>query len=113
MSYDYSTGRVNIVPFSASFTLTNEDIGKVFRYEGTANAAVSVPNDLHSGFSCGFIQYSSGTITIASGPHATKVAGGSATSAQYQAGSVIVTKRTGGNFGVVADIDYVVGGDFA
>lgn len=113
MSYDYSTGRVNIETFTSSFTLKNEDIGKVFRYEGTSNAVVTVGNDLHAGFSCGFIQYASGTITIAGGAHAAKVAGGSATSAQYQSGSVIVTKRTGGNFGVVADIDYMVGGDFA
>ncbi|QOZ69192.1 hypothetical protein [Bradyrhizobium arachidis] len=113
MSYDYSTGRVEIVPFTASFTLRNEDIGKAFRYEGATNASVTVPNDLHSGFSCGFIQYSTGTITIVSGAHATKVAGGSATNAQYQSGSLIVTKRSGGNFGVVADIDYLVGGDFS
>lgn len=113
MSYEYSTGRINIEAFTSSFTLKNEDIGKVFRYEGTTSATVTVPNDLHAGFSCGFIQYSTGAISIASGAHAAKVAGGSATSAQYQSGSVIVTKRTGGNFGVVADIDYMVGGDFA
>ncbi|WP_426615747.1 hypothetical protein [Bradyrhizobium sp. McL0616] len=112
MSYDYSTGRVKIVPFTASFTLTNDDVGKAFRYEGTTNATVTVPNDLHVGFSCGFLQYASGTIAIAAGAHATKVAGGSATSAQYQSGSVIVTKRSGGVFGVVADIEYMVGGDF-
>lgn len=30
MSYEYSTGRINVVPFTGNFTLKNEDIGKVF-----------------------------------------------------------------------------------
>ncbi|WP_234678912.1 hypothetical protein [Bradyrhizobium monzae] len=113
MSYDYSTGRVQVVPFTGSFTLKSEDIGKLFRCDDTANVTVTVPPDLHSGFSAGFLQYSTGTVTLVAANNASNKSGKTALSSQYQGGSILVTKRSGGDFGVIVTNEFVVGGDFA
>ncbi|MFT4121070.1 hypothetical protein [Bradyrhizobium sp.] len=106
--YDIATQVGNIESFSASFALQNEDNGKVFRCDSASNVTVAVPADLMEGFNVGFVQWDAGTITLASEPGATKRAGGSATSSQFQSGSLIVLKNTDG-----ASAEFKVGGDFA
>ncbi|MCK1286579.1 hypothetical protein IVB41_21905 [Bradyrhizobium sp. 44] len=91
---NYATQLGNIESISAAFTLHEFDNGKVFRHEGNNNITVIVSNDLPPGFNVGFIQNSTGTITIASASGANKRAGGSATSAQYQSGSLVVFANT-------------------
>ncbi|SCB37615.1 hypothetical protein GA0061098_1007152 [Bradyrhizobium shewense] len=112
MSYQYADFRGNVVPFTGSFTLTINDNGKIFRCDDTSNVTVSVPNDLYTGFNCGFIMYGTGTVTLAAAPHATNKSGKPALSIQYQSGGLMVTKRTGGP-GLLGDIEFVTGGDFA
>src|SRR4051794_32509461 len=112
MSYEYSTGRVQVVPFTGSFTLTNDDIGKFFRCDATSNVAVTVPPELHAGFSAGFMMYSTGTVTLVAAASASNKSGKTALSSQYQGGSLLVTKRSGGDFGVPVTNEFVVGGDF-
>jgi hypothetical protein len=115
MSYDYSTGRVRIVPLDRvadlghNYTLTNTDIGAVFRNDDTINYTITVPNTLIGGFSAGFLQYSTGTITLVAGANATNRSGKTALSAQYARGSVFVAKQNGGDTAA----EFLVGGDFA
>lgn len=97
----------NIEGFTGSFTLKNEDNGKVFRCDDASNVTITVPNSLIEGFNVGFVQWAAGSITLTAASGATKRAGGSATSAQYQRGSLIVIKNTN-----AASAEYVVGGDF-
>jgi hypothetical protein len=98
----------NIEGFTGSFALKNEDNGKIFRCDDSANVTITVPNTLMEGFNVGFAQWSTGTITLASDTGATKRAGGAATSSQYQSGSLVVLKNADG-----ASAEYKVGGDFA
>jgi hypothetical protein len=108
LSYDYAALRGNIVPFTGSFTLSRSDAGKIFRCEDTANVTVTVPGDLLEGFNCGFIMYSTGTVTIAAGTGASNKSGKTALSTQYQSGSVLMSKRTADG-----QHDFLLGGDFA
>lgn len=105
--YKTATEIGNIESVTGSFRLKNEDNGKVFRCEDTSNVTVTVSANLIEGFNVGFIQWASGTITLASDTGVTKRAGGSATSAQYQRGSLIVARNADN-----ASAEYVVGGDF-
>ncbi|MCK1436852.1 MULTISPECIES: hypothetical protein [unclassified Bradyrhizobium] len=93
--------------------MTRDDEGKIFRCGDTANVTVTISNDLPEGFNCGFVMYNTGTITLAASPHVVNRSAKTALSTQYQTGSIMVMQRTGGNFGVVADIEYLTGGDFA
>lgn len=106
-SYNAATEIGNIESFTGSFRLKNEDNGKVFRCEDAGNVTITVPSNLIEGFNCGAVQWSTGTITWAFTNGAVKRAGGSATSAQYQRGSLIVLKNVDG-----ASAECVVGGDF-
>ncbi|QOZ69193.1 hypothetical protein [Bradyrhizobium arachidis] len=112
MSYQYADFRGNVVPFTGSFTLTINDNGKVFRCDDPSNVVVTVPSDLHTGFNVGFVMYNTGIVTLAAAPHAVNKSGKTALSTQYQSGSLMVMKRTGGP-GILGDIEYLVGGDFA
>ncbi|MCK1322924.1 hypothetical protein IVB08_06525 [Bradyrhizobium sp. 173] len=113
MSYNYATDRGLVVPFTGSLAITRNDEGKIFRCDDTNNVTVTIMNDLHTGFNCGFVMYGTGTITLAASPHVVNKSAKTTLSTQYQAGSLMVLNRTGGNFGVVADIEILVGGDFA
>ncbi|MCK1619557.1 hypothetical protein IVA96_23870 [Bradyrhizobium sp. 159] len=112
MSYDYAKQRGFIVPFTGNLVITRNDEGKIFRSDDTSNVTVTVPNDLHDGFNIGFMTYSTGTITLVPGPHVINRSGKTALLSQYLAGSLMVTKRSGGD-GVFGDIEFLVGGDFA
>lgn len=107
-TYPIATQVGKIERFSGNRTLSPDDNGRVFRGEDSSNVTVTVPNNLGEGFTVGFVQYASGTITLSAGSGATKRAGGTATSAQYQRGSLIVTKNADG-----ASAESFVGGDFA
>jgi hypothetical protein len=115
MSYEYSTGRVRVVPLatiadqSGNYTLTQTDVGAVFRNDSASNLTVTIPSFLIDGFSAGFLQYSTGTIRLVAGAYTTNVSGKTATSAQYARGSVFVVKRNVGDTGA----EFLVGGDFA
>ncbi len=115
MSYDYSTGRVHVinlakvVDLGGNYTLTNTDIGSVFRNDDTINYTITVPNDLIGGFSAGFLQYSTGTITLITGANAINRSAKTALSAQYARGSVFVAKQNTANTAA----EFLVGGDFA
>lgn len=108
MSYNYATGRGLIVPFTGNLAITRNDEGKIFRSDDASNVTVTIPNDLHDGF----ITYSTGTITLVPGMHVINRSGKTALSSQYLAGSLMVTKRSGGA-GVLGDIEFMTGGDFA
>lgn len=112
MSYNYATDRGLIVPFTGNLVITRNDEGKIFRSDDTNNITVAVPNDLHDGFNIGFITCSTGTITLVAGPHVTNRSNKIALSSQYQSGSLMVIKRSGG-LGVLGDIEFMTGGDFA
>jgi hypothetical protein len=115
MSYEYSTGRVRIVPLatvadaSHSYTLTNADVGNVFRNDDATNYVVVVPSNLIGGFSAGFLQYSTGTITLSAGLCAVNKSAKTATSAQYARGSIFVSKQNSGDTAA----EFLVGGDFS
>jgi|tagenome__1003787_1003787.scaffolds.fasta_scaffold19713177_1 hypothetical protein len=113
MSYNYATDRGLIVPFTGNLSITRNDEGKIFLCTDTSNVSVSIGTDLHTGFNVGFVMYSTGTITLAASPHVVNRSGKTVLSTQYQTGSLMVMQRTGGNFGVTADIEYLTGGDFA
>jgi hypothetical protein len=51
-------------------------------------------------------------VTLAATPNAVNKSAKTALTTQYQAGSLMVMKRTGG-FGVVVANEFLVGGDFA
>jgi hypothetical protein len=102
--FDNATQIGNIEGFTGSFTLKNEDMGKVFRCDDASPSSITVPNDLIQGFNCGFIQGNSGSVTIVAGTGAVNHGGKSALSTQYQVGSLIV-------FNVNAE--FLLGGDFA
>lgn len=112
MSYDYAKQRGLVVPFTGNLAITRNDEGKIFRSDDASNVTVTIPNDLHDGFNIGFITYSTGTITLVAGPHVTNKSGRSALPSQYLAGSLMVTKRSGGP-DVLGDIEFMTGGDFA
>jgi hypothetical protein len=115
MSYEYSTGRVRLrnlaseVDQSGNYVLTQTDVGAVFRNDSASNLTVTIPSILIDGFSAGFIQYSTGTITLVAGAYTTNVSGKTATSAQFARGSVFVVKRNVGD----TRAEFLVGGDFA
>ena len=112
MSYQYATLRGNIIPFTGNFTLRNEDAGKIFLCNDTANVTVTVPRDLIDGFNVGFVMYSTGTVTLAAAAGVVNKSGKTALSTQYQAGSLMVMKRIGPD-GVLGGHEFLVGGDFA
>ena len=109
MSYEYSTGRVRILALTSDHVLTADDIGKVFRNDSTSNITVTVPKTLISGFSAGFIQDSTGTITISAGTSAVNRSGVTTLSTQYGRGSVFVFKQNSSDTAA----EFLVGGDFA
>ena len=71
-----------------------------------------MPVDLYDGFNCGFIMYGAGTVTLAPAANAVNKSAKTALSTQYQAGSIMVAKRSGG-LGVSPAVEFLVGGDFA
>ncbi|MET4719248.1 hypothetical protein ABIF63_003354 [Bradyrhizobium japonicum] len=73
---------------------------------------MTVLNDLDAGFNVGFVIYNTGTVTLVAGGHAVNKSGKTALSTQYQAGSLFVMKRSGGP-GILGDIEFLAGGDFA
>jgi hypothetical protein len=115
MSYDYSTGRIrlrnlaNEVAPGGTYTLTNADIGSVFRNDSASNLTVVVPGTLIGGFSAGFIQYSTGTITLSTTLGSVNQSAKTATSAQFARGSVLVAKQNAAETAA----EFLVGGDFA
>jgi hypothetical protein len=112
VSYDYATQRGKITTWPSTptgdFTLERSHEGSIFRYEGSANITVTVPGDLPEGFNCGFLMYSTGTITLAAGIGAVNKSAKTALSTQYQTGSLMVSKATG-----FKAHEFLVGGDFA
>jgi hypothetical protein len=115
MSYEYSTGRVHIVTLATvadaghNYTLKHSDIGNVFRNDDATNYTVTVPSTLIGGFSAGFLQYSTGTITLSAGLYAVNKSAKTATSAQFARGSVFVAKQNAAD----TKAEFLVGGDFA
>lgn len=97
-------GKITATPVAP--VLTPDSNGIVYRYEGSSNITIAVPNNLPEGFNVGFLMYGTGTITI-SGGTATNRGGKSALNNQYSAGSLLVTKNVGG-----AAAEYMLGGDF-
>lgn len=108
-SFDYATQRGNVEVFIGSFTLNSDHNGKLFRCDDPANVTISVPNDLPQGFNCGFVMYSTGTVTISPATGAINRGGKSALSTQYQVGSLFVAKQVTANNAA----EYMLGGDFA
>lgn len=105
----YATQRGNIEPFTGSFALKSDDMGKVFRCDDTANVTITVPNDLPQGFNCGFIMYGTGTVTLAMASGAVNRSAKTALSTQYNRGSLIVAKQVTASNAA----ECLIGGDFA
>jgi hypothetical protein len=108
MSYSHANLRGNIVSLTEGFTLSPSDEGKLFRCENTANIVITVPGTLPEGFNCGFIMWSTGTITLTPTVGVVNRSGKTALTTQYQSGSLMVIKFMGH-----AKHDFLVGGDFA
>jgi hypothetical protein len=97
----------HVIPFKGNFTLVNEQNGAIFRCDDGSNVTVTIPRNLMEGFNVAFAQWAAGTITLSAASGAINRAGGTATSAIYQHGSLIVVKNSNN-----ASTEFVVGGDF-
>lgn len=104
----YTVFYTDVVPFTGNRTLSLDDNGKVLRCDDTSNVTITVPRGLPEFFSCGFMMWSTGTITIAAGSGATKRSSASALSTQYMSGALLVAKNADN-----ASAEFVLGGGFA
>lgn len=89
----YTIFYTDVIPFTGNRTLTADDNGKVLRCDDASNVTVTVPRDLPECFTCGFLMWGAGTITLAAGSGATKRSSTSAISAQYSSGALLVAKN--------------------
>lgn len=112
MSYNLANCRGFVVPFKGNLTVTRDDEGKIFRCDDPSDVSVTIANDLEIGFNCGFATYNTGKVTLAASPHVNNRSARTVLSTRYQAGSLMVLDRTGGQ-GIYGDIEILVGGDFA
>lgn len=106
---DFTTDLRNVEPFTGSFTLKNDDIGKVFRCDDASAVTITVPNNLEQGFNCEFIKYAAGNVTLSFSSGATNVTAKVAMATQYMRGSLLVTKQVA----ALNACDVLPGGDFA
>lgn len=90
---NYTVYYTDVVPFTGNRTLSLDDNGKVLRCDDTSNVTVTVPRDLPECFTCGFMMWSTGTISVAAGSGATKRSSTSALSTQYSTGALLVGKN--------------------
>jgi hypothetical protein len=105
---NYTVYYTDVVPFTGNRTLSLDDNGKVLRCDDTSNVTITVPADLPECFTCGFMMWSTGTITVAAGSGATKRSSASALSTQYSSGAMLVGKNADG-----ASAEFVLSGGFA
>ncbi|MCJ9731292.1 hypothetical protein [Bradyrhizobium sp. PRIMUS42] len=104
----YTIFYTDVVPFTGNRALSLDDNGKVLRCDDTSNVTITVPRDLPECFTCGFMMWSTGTITVAAGSGATKRSSASAISAQYSSGAMLVGKNSDG-----AAAEFILSGGFA
>ncbi|GMO21775.1 hypothetical protein BwSF12_13070 [Bradyrhizobium ottawaense] len=105
---NYTIFYTDVVPFTGNRTLSLDDNGKVLRCDDPSNVTITVPRDLPECFSCGFMMWSTGTITVSAGSGAAKRSSVSALSTQYQWGSVLVAKNAD-----EASAEFLLGGGFS
>lgn len=104
----YTIFYTDVVPFTGNHTLTADDNGKVLRCDDASNVTVTVPRNLPECFTCGFLMWGAGTVTVSAGSGATKRSTRSALSIQYSGGSVLVVKNADD-----ASAEFILNGGFA
>ncbi|TCU68248.1 hypothetical protein EDE08_109355 [Bradyrhizobium sp. R2.2-H] len=104
---NYTVYYTDVVPFTGDRTLSLDDNGKVLRCDDTSNVTITVPADLPECFSCGFLMWSTGTVTLAAGSGATKRSSTSAIGAQYSSGAMLVATNADD-----ASAEFVLSGGF-
>ncbi|QIO34642.1 hypothetical protein [Bradyrhizobium sp. 1(2017)] len=104
----YTVYYSDVVPFTGNRTLSPDDNGKVLRCDDTSDVTITVPPDLPECFSCGFMMWSTGTITVSAGSGATKRSSTSELSTQYSTGALLVGKNADG-----ASAEFILSGGFA
>lgn len=104
----YTIFYTDVVPFTGNRTLSADDNGKVLRCDDASSVTVMVPRDLPECFTCGFLMWGAGTVTVSAGSGATKRSTTSALSTQYSGGSVLVAKNADD-----ASAEFILNGGFA
>jgi hypothetical protein len=104
---NYTVFYTDVVPFTGNRTLSLDDNGKVLRCDDTSDVTITVPADLPECFTCGFLRWSTGTVTVAAGAGATKRSSTSAIGTQYSSGALLVGKNVDG-----ASAEFVLSGEF-
>ncbi|WP_448043773.1 hypothetical protein [Bradyrhizobium liaoningense] len=104
----YTIFYTDVIPFTGNRTLTADDNGKVLRCDDASNVTITVPATLPECFTCGFLMWGAGTVTVAAGSGATKRSSTAALSTQYSSGAMLVAKNTND-----AAAEFVLSGGFA
>ncbi|RXH23310.1 hypothetical protein XH99_31860 [Bradyrhizobium nanningense] len=104
----YTIFYTDVVPFTGNRTLNADDNGKVLRCDDASNVTITVPRNLPECFTCGFLTWGAGTVTVSAGSGATKRSTTSALSTQFSGGSVLVAKNADD-----VSAEFILSGGFA